>query len=149
VVGSLGTNPLPVGLRAIAALFAACGVYLGLIGLLMLARRGLVGMSAGAPLLFGLELAGPYMFLVTALVAGGIAFGLLRRNNLARRATVLVAIAGIVMLVPPVSAAATLVQIGALIRGGTGIVVRVIVVWYLSRREIAQEFTTKETASPR
>jgi len=52
----------------------------------------------------------------------------------------LIAIAGIVMLVPPVSAAAAMVQPGALIFGGLGIIVRVIIAWYLSRAETAQEF---------
>ena len=113
----------------------------------MIVRPGVIGMSAGAPLLFGLELAGPYMFLITAGVAGAIAAGLLRRINLARRVAVLVAIAGVVMLVPSVSAAVTMVQFGALVRSGAGIIVRVIVAWYLSRGEIADEFTVREKAS--
>jgi hypothetical protein len=37
----------------------------------MLLRPGMISMSAGAPLLFGLELAGPYMFLLMAVVGGG------------------------------------------------------------------------------
>jgi hypothetical protein len=134
------SGPSPAGIRAIAALFALCGAYLAAAGLLMLIRPGLVGMSAGAFLLFGLELAGPYMFLLTALAAGGIAYGLTRRSNLARRMAILVSIAGIVMLVPPVSAAATLIQVSPLARGGLGIMVRVIVAWYLSRRDVADEF---------
>jgi hypothetical protein len=80
------------------------------------------------------------MFLLMALVGIGIAWGLMRRINLVRRAAMLVAIAGIVMLVPPVSAAAMTIQPGALIRGGLGIIVRVIVAWHLSRAETVQEF---------
>ena len=134
------SGPLPAGIRAIAALCALCGTYLAGAGILMLIRPGLVGMSAGAFLLFGLELAGPYMFLLTAVAAGGIAYGLSRRRNLARRAGILVSIAGIVMLVPPVSAAATLIQVSPLARGGLGIMVRVIVAWYLSRKDVAEQF---------
>jgi hypothetical protein len=133
-------NPLPSGIRAIAALFALCGAYLGFAGLLMLVRPGLIGMSAGAPLLFGLELAGPYMFLLMAAVGGGIAWGLVKRNNLVRQAAILIAIAGVVMLVPSVSTAAIMVQAKALAFGGLGIVVRVMVAWDLSRAEIASEF---------
>jgi hypothetical protein len=133
-------GPLPTGVRAIAALFALAGAYLTVAGMLMLIRPGLIGMAAGAFLLFGLELAGPYMFLLVALAAGGIAFGLLRRSNLARRVGILASIAGIVMLVPPVSAAATLIQVSPLVRGGLGIMVRVIVVWYLSRSDTADQF---------
>lgn len=132
--------PLPSGVRTIAALFALCGIYLGIAGLLMLFRPGAISMAAGAPLLFGLAVAGPYMFLLTALVGIGIAWGLMRRINFVRRAAMLVAIAGIAMLVPPVSAAVAMVQPRALIFGGMGIIVRVIIAWYLSRAETAQPF---------
>ncbi|MGA8538688.1 MAG: hypothetical protein WB566_04275 [Terriglobales bacterium] len=137
-------HPVPSGVRAIAALFALCGIYLGVAGGVMLIRPGAISMSAGAPLLFGLELAGPYMFLLTAIVAGGVAWGLVQLNNIVRHAAVLIAIAGIVMLVPPVSAATVMVQPKPLALGGLGIIVRVMVAWYLSRREVADHF--KRTA---
>ena len=62
-------------------------------------------MTAAAPLLFGLELAGPYMFLIVAVAAGAIAWGLLRLNNIMRHAAILAAFTGIVMLIPSVSGA--------------------------------------------
>ena len=133
-------NPIPSGVRAIAVLFALSGIYLGVVGLLMLARPGLIGMSAGAPLLLGLELSGPYMFLLMAAAGAGVAWGLLALKNIVRRLAIMIAIAGIVMLVPPVSAAATMVEPKALAIGGLGIIVRVIVVWYLSQRSISGEF---------
>ena len=136
----LKLNPIPAGIRAIAALFALCGAYLALVGLLMLVRPGLLGMSVGAPLLFGLELAGPYMFLLMAAVGGAIAWGLMKRSNIARHAAILIAIAGVVMLVPSVSAAAIMVQAKALAFGGLGIIVRVMVAWYLSQGHVADEF---------
>ena len=97
-------------------------------------------MSAGAPLLFGLELAGPYMFLLMAVVGGGVAWGLLKLNNIVRHAALLIAVAGIVMLVPSVSAATVMVQPKALAFGGLGIIVRVMVARYLSRGEVADVF---------
>lgn len=133
-------NPAPTGVRAIAALFILCAIYLAVIAALMVFSPGTVSMSAGAPLLFGLELAGPYMFLLIAIIGGTLAWGLLRLSNIARRATILIAIAGVVMLVPPVSAATIMVQPKALAIGGLGIIVRVIVAWYLSRRDIAEQF---------
>ena len=133
-------NPVPNGVRAIAALFALIAIYLGVAGALMLLRPGMIAMSAGAPLLFGLELSGPYMFLLVAVVAGGVAWGLVELNNIVRHAAVLIAIAGIVMLVPPVSAATVMVQPKALAFGGLGIIVRVMVAWYLSRGEVADQF---------
>ena len=133
-------NPAPNGVRVIAALFALCGIYLGIAGGLMLIRPGTIAMSAGAPLLFGLELAGPYMFLLMAAAGAGVAWGLVELNNVVRHAAMLIAITGIVMLVPPVSAATVMVQPKALAIGGLGIIVRVIVAWYLSRGEIADQF---------
>jgi hypothetical protein len=134
------SNPVPNGVRAIAALFGLCGIYLGIAGGVMLVRPGTLSMSAGAPLLFGLELAGPYMFVLLAVIAGGFAWGLVELNNIVRHAALLIAIAGIVMLVPSVSAATVMVQPKALAFGGLGIIVRVVVAWYLSRGEIADQF---------
>jgi hypothetical protein len=134
------SNTAPNGVRATAALFAVCGTYLAIAGVLMLLSPGAISMSAGAPLLFGLELAGPYMFLLMAVVAGGVAWGLLELNNIVRHAALLIAIAGVVMLVPPVSAATVMVQVKPLALGGLGIIVRVMVAWYLSRGEVADAF---------
>jgi hypothetical protein len=133
-------NPVPNGVRAIAALFALCAIYLAIVGALMVLRPGTISMRAGAPLLFGLELWGPYMFLLMALVGGGGAWGLLELNDLVRRAAVLIAIAGIVMLVPSVSAATVGAEPKALALGGLGIIVRSMVTWYLSRPEIKDQF---------
>jgi hypothetical protein len=133
-------RPTPDGVRGIAALFALCATYLSIAGALMLLRPGTISMTAGAPLLFGLELAGPYMFLLAAIVGGGVAWGLIELNNIARHVATLVAIAGIVMLVPSVSAATAAAQPKALAFGGLGIIVRVIVAWYLSRQEVAEAF---------
>ena len=133
-------NPVPNGVRAVAILFALCAIYLGIVGALMLLRPGTVPMAAGAPLLFGLELSGPYMFLLMVVVAIGVAWGLLELNNIVRHVAVLIAIAGIVMLVPSVSAATVMVQPKALAFGGLGIIVRVMVAWYLSRGEVADQF---------
>ena len=133
-------NPLPSGVRAIAALFAFCGVYLAVSAAIMLLRPGLISMKVGAPLLFGLELAGPYMFLLVAGVAGAIAWGLARRINLARHAAVLAAIVGIVMLVPPVSGAVAMVEAKSLALDGLAIILRVMVAWYLSQGRVVEEF---------
>ena len=137
------TKPTPSGVRAIAALFALCGIYLGIVAALMLFRTGTVSISAGAPLLFGLELAGPYMFLLMAVAGGGVAWGLVELNNIVRHAALLIAIVGIVMLVPSVSAATVIVQPKALAFGGLGIIVRVTVAWYLSREEIVEQFKAR------
>jgi hypothetical protein len=133
-------DPIPSGIRAIAALFTVCGIYLGVMGAVMLIRPGTISMSAGAPLLFGLELSGPYMFLLMAAVGVAVAWGLMKLNNIVRHAAMLIAITGIVMLIPSVSAATVMVQPKALVFGGFGIIVRVIVAWYLSQAEVADVF---------
>jgi hypothetical protein len=100
---------------------------------------GAVSMALGAPLLSGLELAGPYMFLLAAGFGALIGWGLLRLNNWARRAAIIAAFSGFVMLIPSVSAAAVDLRWSLLWRG-LQIVVRVIVVWYLWQMPVAEKF---------
>jgi hypothetical protein len=133
-------NPLPNGVRAIAALFALCGIYLGIAGAVMLIRPGTISTSAGAALLFSLELSGPYMFLLMAVVGVGVGWGLMELNNIARHAATLIAITGIVMLLPSVSAATAMVRPRALAFAGLGIIVRGMVAWYLSQADVRDIF---------
>jgi hypothetical protein len=130
----------PAGVTAIAILFFVCAGYLLILGLLMLFGPGSVSMSFGAPLLGGLELAGPYMFLLTGAICALIGFGLLRLNNWARRAAILVALIGVVMLVPTVSSAVIGFQFKSLIFGGLGVMLRVMVVWYLFQEPVKDQF---------
>jgi hypothetical protein len=129
----------PTGVTYIANLFFLTAAYLGVVGATMLVSPGAISMAAGAPLLGGLELAGPYMFLLVAGVAVVIGWGLLRMQNWARRLAILVAFAGFVMLIPAVSAAAIDFR-WSLVTGGLGIIVRVVVVWYLWQTPTAEQF---------
>ncbi|MBA3913501.1 MAG: hypothetical protein H0X25_06535 [Acidobacteriales bacterium] len=130
----------PGGVRAIAMVFFAAAVYLLGSGLVMLLAPGTLSMAAGAPLLSGLELAGPYMFLLTATVGLLTGFGLLRLNNWARRAAIALAFAGFVLLIPTVSSSVVDFRIGSLAWGGLGIIVRVMIVWYLFQLHIREAF---------
>ena len=100
-------------------------------------------MTLGAPLLGGLELAGPYMFLLAGIFLALIAFGLLRLNKWARRAAILIAMIGVLMLVPSVSSAVIGLQIKSLAIGGLGVMLRVMIVWYLYQETVAAEFTRR------
>ena len=120
----------PIGVTAIAILFFLVSSYLGGLGLTMLLAPGVVSISLGAPLLHGLQLAGPYMFLLAAALAAMIGFGLFRLNHLARRAAIMVALAGMVMLLPRVSADAADFS-PRFFTAGSMVVVRMMVVWYL------------------
>jgi hypothetical protein len=130
----------PAGVSAIAILFFACAGYLCILGLLMLFSVGRVSMSLGAPLLGGLELAGPYMFLLTGAICALIGFGLLRLNNWARRAAIVIALIGVIMLVPTVSSAVIGFQIKLLVFGGLGVMLRVMVIWYLIQEPVKDQF---------
>jgi hypothetical protein len=131
----------PAGVTAVAVIFFLSAGYLFLLGVIMLARAGTVSMRLGAPLLHGLELSGPYMFLLAAAAGTGIGWGLLRLNNWARRVAVIVAMLGIVMLISAVSAAVALH--GAFFWGGLGIAVRAAVVWYLWQGWVVEKFVQR------
>jgi multidrug transporter EmrE-like cation transporter len=133
-------SSIPTGVVAIAIVFFFAAVYLGLVGTVMLVSPGTASMALGAPLLSGLELAGPYMFLLTAGVLGLVGWGLLRLNNWARWAAIAIGFVGVVMLVPAVSAAAVDLRL-SLVWGGLGIMVRVMIVWYLFQEPIKEAFT--------
>jgi hypothetical protein len=126
-------NPImqrPAGVTAIAILFLLTATYLCGVGAIMLVSPGTLSMRIGAPLLHGLELAGPYMFLLVGAIAALIGRGLLRLNNWARRAALVAALLGVAMLVPSVSAAAA--DFGwSLAPSGLGIMVRAAIAWYL------------------
>jgi hypothetical protein len=132
-------SSIPTGVAAVATIFFLAATYLGLIGLLMLAWPGTASMALGTPLLSGLELAGPYMFLLMAGVGVLIGWGLLRLNNWARRAAIAVGLIGVVMLVPAVSAAAVDFR-ASLLWGGLAIIVRVMIVWYLYQEPVKRAF---------
>ena len=133
-------SSIPTGVSTIAFAFFLAAIYLGLIGAVTLASPGAVSMALGAPLLSGLELAGSYMFLLTAGVGALIGWGLLRLNNWARRAAIVVGIIGLVMLVPSVSASAVDFR-ASLLWGGLGIAVRAVIVWYLYQSPVAETFS--------
>ncbi|HEX4802951.1 MAG TPA: hypothetical protein VFV14_05545 [Myxococcaceae bacterium] len=139
-IGALLQMEKPRGILAVAGLFFGTAGYLVVLGILMLARPGLVSMSSGSWLLLGLQTWGPFMFLLCGGLGIAIGFGLMRLNNWARRAAYVVAMLGVAMLVPSVSSGALYVQLGRLAWGGLGIIVRVIVVWYLSQTPVKEMF---------
>jgi hypothetical protein len=130
----------PAGVAAVAAAFLLAAVYLLAVGLTMLASPGLVSMAAGAELLGGLELAGPYMFLLMAALGAVIALGLWRLHRWARWLAILVAMIGVVMLLPTVSGAMLDFRIGTLASGGLGVIVRTMIVWYLFQEPVGNAF---------
>ena len=107
-----------------------------------LADPGAVPLSLAAPLLQGLEIAGPYMFLVGAAIGASVGWGLLRLNNLARRVAIVIAVVGIVFLIPEVSAETGDFSLRFLY-AALAVITRVIIVWYLWQSWTAEKFLRK------
>jgi hypothetical protein len=133
-----GDRPAPV--TVIAVVFIVASAYLVVLGLIMLASPGTVSMAAGSELLGGLETWGPYMFLLAGGIGLLIASGLMRMSNFARRAASLVAMAGVVLLVPRVSGAVVSLHFSTLFISGCGIVARVIIAFYLYQQPTREAF---------
>ncbi|MGA9814077.1 MAG: hypothetical protein WBQ64_14920 [Terriglobales bacterium] len=133
----------PAGVSAVAAAFFLSGAYLLGVGLIMLVRPGVVSMAAGAALLGGLELAGPYMFLLAAGAGATVALGLWWLHRWARWLAIVIAMIGVVMLLPSVSSAMLDFRIAGLAWGGLGAILRVMIVWYLFQEPVQNAFTTK------
>ena len=137
----------PAGVAAVAAAFLLAAAYLLAAGLTMLASPGVVSMAAGAELLGGLELAGPYMFLLMAALGAVIALGLWGLHRWARWLAILVAMIGVVMLLPAVSSAMLDFRVGTLASGGLGVIVRTMIVWYLFQEPAGNAFGGNEPPS--
>lgn len=137
--------PLVVAVISVAFLLAAA--YLWTISAIMLIAPGSVSLMSGAPLMFGLELAGPYMALLIGAGYALVGWGLFRLHNWARRLTLLVLALGIGMLVPKISAA----EWGwPVLWYGMQIAVRAAAAWYLVQSaEVLDAFQNKGKAAPR
>ncbi len=129
----------PAGVTAIAILLFAVSAYLAALGFVRLVSPESVSLSLGAPLLHGLEISGPFMFLLSAGVAAIVGFGLLRLKNLARRAAIVIGMAGVVMLIPKLSADAAELSLRLLL-AGLAVMIRVVIVWYLWQAWTAEKF---------
>jgi hypothetical protein len=130
----------PAGVTWVAALFILTAAYLAGAGLLLLLRPGTIPLTSGSSFLGGLELAGPYMFLLAGVVLSLIGWGLLRLSLWARRAALLVALAGVVLLVPTVSSAVINFRAITLFWGALGVILRVMIIWYLWQEHVGAEF---------
>jgi multidrug transporter EmrE-like cation transporter len=130
----------PAGVTAVAAAYFLSGAYLLVVGLIMLVRPGVVSMAAGEPLLGGLELAGPYMFLLAGGVCVIVALGLWWLHRWARWLAILIAIISVIMLLPSVSSAMLDFRIVRLAWGGLGTILRVLIVWYLFQEPVHNSF---------
>jgi hypothetical protein len=149
VFGDPTPPPRLSGANAIASVFVLAAIYLLFLGAIMLLRPGAVSMMLGSALLGGLELAGPFMFLLAAAVGFGVGAGLWGLHNWARWAAIGIALAGMVALLPDVSSAVVDFRVAKLAWGGLGIMVRVVILQYLLQAPVAEAFTYRGIREPR
>jgi hypothetical protein len=120
----------PAGVTAIAALFGLAAIYLWTIGMVKLLAPNAISLMSGASLMYGLELAGPYMALLVGTGWALVGWGLFRLHNGARWAAMLVMTIGIAWLVPKISMA----EIGVpILWSGLQIALRAAAAWYLAQ----------------
>jgi hypothetical protein len=120
----------PPGITAISILFFLAALYLWTIAAIKLIAPEAISLMIGAQLMYGLELAGPYMALLVGAGWALIAWGLFRLHNWARWAAMLLMVIGVAALVPAISMA----QLGIPIFWyGLQIALRVAVGWYLAQ----------------
>jgi hypothetical protein len=129
----------PPGVVAIVVLCFIAGVTSLVFAVLI--GSGRVPLSWGAFLLGGgLEQLGFLAFLLYAALLFLLALALWRRMRFARQATLLVAIIGIGMAVPAISSAVTDSRVFAIAREGLQIIIRVMIVFYLSQEPVKDWF---------
>lgn len=120
----------PAGVTAIAALFGLAAIYLWTTGMVKLLAPNAISLMSGASLMYGLELAGPYMALLVGTGWALVGWGLFRLHNWARWAAMLVMTIGIAGLVPKISMA----EIGVpILWAGLQIALRAAAAWYLAQ----------------
>ncbi len=95
----------PAVVTAISALFFMAGIYLWVLGVVKLLAPNVISLMMGSQLMYGLELAGPYMALLVGAGWAVIGWGLFRLHNWARLTAMAVIVVGIAWLVPKISAA--------------------------------------------
>jgi len=133
----------PAGITAIVGLCMLLAATSAVFAALIL--FGKVPLSSGTLLLAGgLEQRGPLAFVIYAALLLMVAVGLLRGWNLARRTAILLAVVGIVLAVPAISSAVVDSRLFAIAREGAQIIVRVLVVFYLTQEPVIAWFERKQ-----
>jgi hypothetical protein len=124
------TMQRPVVVTAISILFFLAAIYLWTIAAVKLFAPNAVSLMSGSHLMYGLELAGPYMALLVGTGWALVGWGLFRLHNWARWAAMAVMTLGIAWLVPKISAA----ELGLpLLWYGLQIALRAAGAWYLAQ----------------
>jgi len=120
----------PAGVTAIAVLFSLAAIYLFAIGIVKLIAPEAVSLMSAGQLMYGLELAGPYMAMLIGSGWALVSWGLFRLHNWARWTAMLVMTIGIAWLVPKISMA----ELGVpLLWYGLQIALHAAAAWYMAQ----------------
>ena len=132
----------PAGVKALIALCVLTA--LTSLAFALLLAGGRIPLSAGAFVIGGgLEQLGPVAFLLYAAFVILLALALWKRWPGSRRAAIVVAAIGIAMAVPALSSAVMDSRTLALGREGLQIIVRVMVIYYLSQEPVSDWFARR------
>jgi len=124
------TMQRPTGITVVSVLFFAAALYLWTIAVVKLLAPEAVSLMSGAPLMYRLALAGPYMALLVGAAYGFVGWGLFGMHNWARWVAMLAMVIGVASLVPRISTA----ELGVPVFWyGLQIALRVAVGWYLAQ----------------
>jgi hypothetical protein len=131
----------PAVVTAISVFCFLAAIYLWTIGVVKLLAPNAISLLSASQLMYGLELAGPYMALLVGSGWALVGWGLFRLHNWARLATVVAMILGIAWLVPKISAA----ELGVpLLWEGLQIALRAAAAWYLAQSPaVIESFKSK------
>lgn len=131
----------PAVVTAISVFFFLAAIYLWTIGVVKLFAPNAISLMSASQLMYGLELAGPYMALLVGSGWALVGWGLFRLHNWARLATVVAMILGMAWLVPKISAA----ELGVpLLWEGLQIALRAAAAWYLAQSPaVIESFKSK------
>ena len=131
----------PAVVTAISVFFFLAAIYLWTIGVVKLFSPNAISLMSASQLMYGLELAGPYMALLVGSGWALVGWGLFRLHNWARLATVVAMILGMAWLVPKISAA----ELGVpLLWEGLQIALRAAAAWYLAQSPaVIESFKSK------
>jgi hypothetical protein len=135
------SNETPPGVTTAALLFFALAAYLLLSALLIAVQ--VVSFTTGAWLLGGMETMGPVIYLLVAIVAALIGWGLLRLHNWARHLASVAAGVLFVLTIPTISSAVAYSHVPAIAREGLKIIACVVVFRYLNTAAVAQAFADR------
>jgi len=131
----------PRGVIIAALLFFALAAYL-LISALLIAVQ-VVSFTTGAWLLGGMETMGPVIYVLVAIVAALIGWGLLRLHNWARHLASVAAGVMFVLIIPTISSAVAYSRVPAIAREALKIIVCVVLFRYLNTGAVASAFADR------